>query len=239
MLKKLLLFLLGVLALGVLVLGYYGFVPGVSAIFGSNKARDLGAVSSSEAFKSYQAKTGTTFATLPATDSPEKSISFSGSVNTNVSLTAEEIVSIPTNAPWKYFPVMNPQMRFNPDGSTELSGVIQTEKVADYLRAHKLNSAAIDPYLSKLSALGTDVAVYAKGVSSWSNNQMTLETQAIEVGRYSIKRETIDKYNKQIETGIEILVSSVPNLSISSMSVRDGKLVARGTFPKTVSVAAE
>ena len=59
-----------VLALiAVLVAGWFGMVPGVSAVLGATKVRDLGVRYTAADFTSYQEKTGITFkdfATAPA-----------------------------------------------------------------------------------------------------------------------------------------------------------------------------
>ena len=60
----------------VLVLGYLGFVPGVSNIFGSNKPRDLGVTYTAADYASAHARNGTTHTVLPAGSVPN--IIFSG-----------------------------------------------------------------------------------------------------------------------------------------------------------------
>ena len=72
--KKWLIVVLVLILIPTLVLGYLGFVPGVSAIMGSNRPRDLGVRYTEADLSSLMAKNGIQDVVLPDTEVPRGSI---------------------------------------------------------------------------------------------------------------------------------------------------------------------
>ena len=92
--------------IAVLVLGYLGFVPGVSNIFGSNKPKDMGVTYTTADYASAHARNGTTHSVLPAGSVP--SITFSGSHQVNTVYTQAEINALLNNRQWTNYPLRLP-----------------------------------------------------------------------------------------------------------------------------------
>ncbi len=65
-LKRLLTGLLVSVIIAALILGYFGFVPGLSDVMGANTPRDLGVKATASSLSSAKSKLGVTFNTLPA-----------------------------------------------------------------------------------------------------------------------------------------------------------------------------
>ena len=68
--------ILTVVVVLVLVAGYFGFVPGISNIFGSNKPRDLGVTATLANYSSVTAKDNIQRVDLPADTPPAQSSEF-------------------------------------------------------------------------------------------------------------------------------------------------------------------
>ncbi|MEK7874346.1 MAG: hypothetical protein AAB502_10895, partial [Chloroflexota bacterium] len=63
--KTLLIAVAVLVVVAVLAGGYFGFVPSVSSIFGSNRPRDLGVRYTQADLQSLRGKTGTQYHSLP------------------------------------------------------------------------------------------------------------------------------------------------------------------------------
>jgi hypothetical protein len=86
-------FLIGigaVVLIVVIALGYLGFMPGVSNIFGSNKPKDLGVTFSAADYQSARAKMGTIISDLPNNAAAEASVKFSGQKAINATFTESD-----------------------------------------------------------------------------------------------------------------------------------------------------
>lgn len=113
-----------VLHILVLVAGYLGFVPGISNIFGSNKPVDLGVTYTAAVSDSGMAKGKIQHIEIADTGSPEGSLSFSGQRATNINLTQSEVTALINGHHWINVLLSGVQVRFNPDGTTEISGIL-------------------------------------------------------------------------------------------------------------------
>ncbi len=235
MFKKILIVLALLVAILVLIGGYYGFVPGVSALFGSNKARDLGVAASPEALASFTQKTG-----LTISDSVEatQSIAFAGTKAINTSFTAEEITSFAQSAGWKDFPLDSFQTRYNDDGSIDISGILVPARIEAYMRAHGFDPSPAKPYLEKIAALGINPPVHAVFESSITNDQLTITPKSFELGRYSFSPKDLADNQPLIENTAETLLDAIPGLGIKSLDTQGGKLTVRGTIPASITYAS-
>ena len=126
---------LAVLLVLVLVAGYFGFVPGVSSLFGSDKSRDLGVTYTSADYQSARQKGNIQRVNLPSNTPPEQSLKFSGQHAANINLTDNEVTALINEKSWRYFPVHDAQVRFNADGTGEFSGILELDTLKDYAKA--------------------------------------------------------------------------------------------------------
>lgn len=183
--KSVVSFLLGIIILLVLVTlltaGYLGLVPGLSKIMGSNKPRDLG-VQFSEADKtSGRAKSQIVYDTLPENTPTAQSIQRFGKREVNTEFSSAEITALMNNRPWKYWPYADVQVKFNADGSAEISGILLKDRLAGYGAAIGLPQAAVD-FAQKF--LPANPVFYVKGKAALANNAVSVfEPQDFELGR--------------------------------------------------------
>src|SRR3990172_2039941 len=134
-----------VLALiAVIILALAGYIPGLSNLFGANKPRDLGVTYTGQDFNSVREKSKITWETLPAGTSNSASIQFSGSHSVDTAWSSAEMTALLNNRPWNYWPISNVQMKINSDGTAEMSGIINSEKLRGYATAIGTPGAAVE-----------------------------------------------------------------------------------------------
>jgi hypothetical protein len=165
----------------ILVLGYFGFIPGLSNLFGSNKPRDLKVRYTEEDHQSARAKSKIEYGELPADTAASVSLVRTGSRPVNFEMTSSEATSLMNNRPWKYFPYNDVQVKFNADGSAEVSGMILKDRVPGYGAFIGVPKEALD---FAMKFLPVNPVFYLKMKASLVNNQVAIfEPQAFEIGR--------------------------------------------------------
>lgn len=193
--KVILIILLVIVVAIVLFLGYLGYVPGLSAIFGSNKPRDLG-VSYTEADRSSaRAKSQIEYKELPANTPAEQSLVRSGSRAVTANFSSAEITALMNNRPYKDWPYKDVQMKFNADGTVEVSGRLIKSRVAGYCASIGVSKEVAEKIVQYLPA---DPVYYVKSKAALSNNQVSvLEPSTVEIGRMSIPLNWILSINNR------------------------------------------
>lgn len=161
-----------------------GLIPGLSDILGTNKPRDLG-IKYSEADKtSCRLKTKTEIISLPDASSPVDTIKYVGQKTVNDNFTSAEITAVFNNRPWKYWPYKNVQIKFNSDGSGEISGILIKDKVPGYAAVIGAPQEATD---FAMKFLPNNPVFYVKMKAALTDNKVSLfEPQAFEIGRLSM-----------------------------------------------------
>jgi hypothetical protein len=135
--KKILISITGFLIAGVLlsvsILGYLGFVPGVSALFGSDKPRNLGITyTEADRGKAYE-KNGVIAAALPKTKNIADSIRYEGKKEVSFTMTNAEITALINSSKWEYMPISELQINIHTDGVAEASGILHIDKIVPYI----------------------------------------------------------------------------------------------------------
>lgn len=178
--KILLLIVLVIIGIPVVLLGLTGMVPGVSTLLGANRPRDLGTKYSQADLSSIHAKSQVVYDTLTS-EVPTESRKFSGRREVVADFSAAEISATINNQPWKYWPYRDVQVKFNADGSGEISGVLLKAKVANYAAAIGIPKEAVD---FAVKFLPSDPVFYVKGKAALENNKVSVfEPEKFEVGR--------------------------------------------------------
>lgn len=232
--KILILFIFILIILAIGVLGYFGFVPVLSSLFGSDKPKDLGVKYSKAQYADYVAKAKTEVISTRENLLPENSITYTGKTDVKQSFTQEEISSRLNYAVWKYMPVKNVQLKINVDGSVEFSAIVAYDRLNGFIErvgAGQYSKADVDKGLGYLKLMGRDFPIYAKFKASMNNNQLTENTDVIEVGRFSIPLKSLDADNVIISVSQGIM-SKVPNFYAKSVNFENGKMNFDGTVPE-------
>jgi hypothetical protein len=234
--------LLVLVVLGVLVAGYFGFVPGVSSLFGSDKAVDLGVDSTQSDYQSARAKGDIDRVDLPESTPPGNSAQFIGQHPASFSLSSAEATALVNEKSWLYFPIRDAQIRFNPDGSAEFSGILELEKLPDFVAALGVSEADFNEVVGRIenfSLLQKNLPFYIKGTGSVTNGNIVYHTDEIKVGRVNIPVDGINEKRGQVISNVEDVIARIPGFSVNNFSISGGQMHFDGTLPDSVRRAVE
>ena len=168
----------------ILVLGYFGFVPGLSSFFGSDKPRDLKIVYTDADMKSALVKNKVEYETLPVNTPDEESIKREGTQNINAEFTSSEMTALMNKVAWKNWPYQNVQVKFNGDGTGEISTRLLKNKLPGYFAYMGVPRQVLD---FAIKFLPLDPVIYLKGKVALTNNKMTtFDVQQFEIGRVQL-----------------------------------------------------
>jgi len=186
---------IAIVVLIVLVLGWFGFIPGLSTLLGANKPIDLGVKYTQEDFNKAHAQSAVTYEQIAGDPAASASLSFAGSHEVNNSWTSAEMTALLNDRPWKNWPVKNVQLRINPDNTVEMSGVYNEKKLEGYAAAIGTPQVVID----KLYIMPAEAAFYAKGTAALSNNQVSkLDFTSVKLNRMPIPTGILLSLNNAI-----------------------------------------
>ena len=232
----LILILLGLIAV-ILVLGYLGFFPGVSALFGSNRPRDLGVKYTQADYVSYQQQAGSQTVTLTGAPEVGKSLQFSGQKDLTASFSEAEVSARISHSLWRYMPFTNFQIRFPGQNTIEFSGILATDRLSGFISevgGMDISQADIDKGLNYLKIFSKNTPVYAKAEVKVQDNKVNIQMQKLEIGRIPIPLESWDASSSFTDAAQEI-IDKVPGLDAKSVTFWDGKMSFTGTVPTQIS----
>jgi hypothetical protein len=179
--KILLVIIILIILTPILFLGFMGLVPGLSTILGATSPRDLGIKYTQEDLKTIRSKSNVEYKVLPDSSTPSQTRQFAGKKDVAGEFTSAEITATMNNQPWKYWPYRNIQVKFNGDGSGEISGVFIKSKLSGYGSIIGAPKEAID-FATKF--LPNDPVFYVKMKATLENNKIAVfEPQSFEIGR--------------------------------------------------------
>lgn len=228
-LKNLIFVIIVLVVILLLVGGYFGLVPGVSSLFGSDKARDLGVVATTD----LSAVANTKLAVQRVGDAKvAEKIVYSGSHPVNISLSPEEISSLVTKGEWRYNPIADDfQVKINADGSTEVSGLLDRARLDGYLTTNGFKEVLT--YTSKFNFLPAKVPFYLNGSLKIVNNKVDMNLTSAEVGRTPLPTDS--GAVGAVERFVERRMSAVSGLSVTSLDFTGAKMNFKGTFPSKMT----
>lgn len=231
---KVLKFFLGLLLMVILMalgaLWYFGAVPGLS------KPMDLGAKNDPKLFadfnKAHGMKDQTPGGVVPAGRMAE----FSGQTELDVNLSSDEITSI--LAAWRKrspsLPVKDVQVRFNSDGTGEISGVLEIKTAVNIAKQLGYNDSDIEEGKKYVQYVPGDVIFYAKGTGGMTDNKMFLNPETFKVGRITVPQSITSKVVPVVNNMIEKRINQVGTIHVKSIDFSKGSLHFSGTVPDTV-----
>lgn len=207
--KFILIFILLVVSVPVIFLGYLGFIPVLSTVLGTDAPRDLGIRFTDADLVSIRGKSRVKYTVLPDNPNPSLTRGFLGSRAVTSDFSSSEITSTLNNQPWKYWPYQNLQVKFNKDGSTEVTGTLVKSKVPGYASAIGIPREAADFAMKYLPA---DPVFYIKGRGALSENKVSLfSPEKFEIGRLPMPLDLILAMNPAV------IPSRVYALDVSGM----------------------
>lgn len=220
-----------IIATPILLGGYLGLIPGVSAIFGSDKPRDLGIKTNPEILRTANSKTKTEIANLPANTSIDQSLRYEGSHPIDTTFSSEEITAMVNNSRWKYNPLSQVQVKINPDGSGEASGYIDFNAALQYATSFGVSTDDIDMALKKYPIPRTKFPFYIKATGSVTHNQLTAQVQKLELARIPVPSGIVGEYLSEALNFVEDKYLNSPSLSVTKLENQSGKIYFQGSVP--------
>jgi hypothetical protein len=233
--------IIAVVVLLVLVAGYFGFVPGLSNIMGSNKPVNLGTSYTAADYRSAAAKTGTQFLDNTDTVNYNKSQKTFGPARAvTADFTASEITAALNDKPHPAdFPVKDWQVRYNPDGTAEISAVVLLDNASSYAASHGVSNDAIQQVLDAVKKFGViekEIPIYLKGSFIVVNGVLDFDATSVKIGRLPVSADTLNSNKASILDFRDTHKNDIPGFSCKNASIINGKLHFEGTFPSTVAL---
>lgn len=202
--------IMGIILIGVLVLAYLGFVPVLSDLMGTNKPKNLGVSYSETNYASGLDKVPGAIVLNPEYLCATCAYTSSGSVPVNTSFTESEFTAMINKRNSKVGPLRDAQFKFNADGTVEASGLL------------------IDPRITG--------PVYVKGkIDFASGRNATLKLDTAQIGNITLPADQAKIAEQIANDTIQKTFAQNPGLSITSITIEEGKVNFNGTLPKEVS----
>lgn len=223
--------LIGIVVLIILVLGYFGFVPGLSNVLGANKPKDLGVKYTEADLKAGREMTGVSLETLASTTESDKSLEFSGSKSISGTYTNEIITAMINGAQYKYYPITNAQVKISDDGTIETSGNFNINKAVAWSNTLGGDKSLGEKAQSYMGKVLSNPSFYLKGKMSVVNNQISLNIESAKISRFNAPKSIIDKYQGQLADFVEERIANIPEMKINSAKFEGGKMVLDGSYP--------
>lgn len=249
--KKFFFFILILLLILAGIGGYFGLIPGVSALFGSDKPRNLGVN-----YTEIDLSSGRTKAPIIYETTTNGAVwQTSGSIPIDTEITSQELTAIMNNKKGAYYPYKNVQVKFNADGSGEISATLIKSRLPLYGSTFDAPKIAVD---FAMKVLPDNPVVYLKGKATLVDNKVGLfEPQRFEIGRiplpvgmflslapklipeaYALDVSQFSELSK-IENKRALIIdfinsrlSAIPGFYAKSAKMTENKLLFEGTLPE-------
>ena len=222
--------ILAVIVILVGVVGYLGFMPGVSNLFGSNKAKDLGVTFTAADLASAKAKIGRAVTDLPSNLEGINSIKFSGSNAIKAAFTSAEMTALFNDKQYKYFPLKDVQIKFNADGTTEMAAKLIKSRIEGLTQALGIAADDVKTITDYVKFVPTDPAIYVKGKLSVVNGKISQAVSSFTVGKLDFTKQVQDNASS-ISSWFQDHILTIPGTTVKSLSVAAVKLSFDGSLP--------
>jgi hypothetical protein len=215
------------------VVGYMGFMPGISDMLGTNKPKDLGVTFTPADLKSFQAKHTVIVEPYTPTAS-NNSVLFSGLHAVNAAFTSAELTAAAAvkNA---FYPLTNVQVKITND-IMEVSGKIMTGRIGDYAKFLGIPQDRISAVTGIVNKFPANPAAYIKGKFEMVNNKITkFDIQEATIGKLSVVGQIMDNANGVRSAIEEAIGYQKSKLDVTSLKLEGGLLKFVGKLSDKIS----
>lgn len=223
---------------GVLVLGYFGIIPMPGDFFNVTKPKDLGITYSEEDFISFQERTGAEILSYDlATEELQKtnsSLIFTEPKPYDLTFSNREITARINYAKWSAMPAKNVQVKFSNDGILEASGNLITDNLINFASVAGYggySSEEAEKGLNWIEKLGENPSFYIKAKVDITNNELTLDTQSIQINRISLPS---GQANSALTVATETIIKSVTGLDAEKLTISENAYNFKGNAPSVI-----
>jgi nitrate reductase NapE component len=233
--------ILSIFILVILVIGWFGFIPGLSDLMGANKPRDLGVKYTTADYESYKKKAAASFLDISSAPdkpgAPGEKLLFEGPVTTdNLQLTQEEITATVNEIGWVWMPISNAQIRIS-QNTVEVSGNLNLKymnEFVDFIGGVGYSKSDVATAVSWAQKFTSHPPIYLKASASVQDDQLSLDVKDISVGRLGVP---VDIAEKVLFNGTSNAIYKTDNLEARSATLEnDGQLKFSGIYPSIVYV---
>lgn len=217
----------------VLILGYLGFVPGLSNLFGSNQPTDLGVTYTASDAETMSEKMQTEFVALAPGSSIEESFVFEGEVETNTVFSAAELASLWENRQWVHDPFEQMQVKFNDGGEVEASGKINKDNIMIAAKRFGLeHMLSDDEVMAQIDKIPGKPAFYLRFKGTVTDNNADIDVSEIKVGKLSLPAEDAGGVLEEIANTV---MAEIDGMNINSITFDSEGMHYEGTTPEKIS----
>lgn len=232
--KKFLIFLGSVfLLIIILVIGallYTGVVPGLA------KPIDLGAKNDPAWVETFNSAHGMKNEIPGGVLPVGRFVEFSGQTNLDTTFSANEITSILAN--WKAtshnLPIRDVQVRFNSDGTGEISGILEIKTAVSIAKNLGYRDDEIETGKKYIKYAFGDIPFYVKGTGGVTNNQVFLNPTNFMIGKVSVPQSITTQAADVVSDAIEKRINQIGGINVQTVDFSKGSLHFVGTVPDTV-----
>jgi hypothetical protein len=221
--KKLMTGIIVLVIIGLAVLfaaGYFlGNVPIISGLLGTNKSVELGVTISADV-----AQTGLKNMKMPTSIQDLQAIAANpqSAKTVKATLSQEEVSSLLALGDIPDFPLKLTQVRFNPDGTAESSGVLDTAVLKTFLKNNGIGKDVIDQINSYMKVDGK-VNYYTKGTCKIENNRVSLDITSLQIGKVEVPGNVISQNSGAVSGFVsQSLVSN--GFNVRKLTTGNGKV---------------
>lgn len=216
-------FFLGLLVMLLIIVGalaYIGVVPFLSPLI--TKPRDLGVKTDKALVTAFEKKYGYDDG--------------SGKVKLNATLSSEEITSV--FAVWEdrdqYFPLKNVQVKFNPDGTGEASGILKLSTAVSLAKNLGYTDSDIDKGKKYVQYVAGDLPFYVKGTGGMVNNTLSMNPSELVIGRVNVPENIVTPLKSAVADMVNRRIKQIGGADIKEASFATGAFHLIGTVPSTI-----
>ena len=220
--KKILLFLLGII---VLIGGSVWYLL---------QPKNLGISYTPSDLASIYKKVGVSFEPLPAGTPPGKSLIVSGSHPVDQIFSSAELTAAADTRSdqYAYFPFRHVQIKVNTDGSVEGSATVNYSDAVRYLVALGVSSEDIAEGAKKFNIPNANLPVYLKVAGSITGNTSRITVQQAQIARINIPENLVTQYGPALNGLIDSIIKArQPSITIQKLDVEKGNVHFVGSAP--------
>jgi hypothetical protein len=199
--------------------------------------KDLGVGYTKADLDSVNGKLGIQYNTLAKGGSPADSLNLSGKKEIKTEFTQQELTALMAQHEdnWKYYPVRNTQIKFNRDGTIEVSGKLEAGKFEEYADATNMPEKYRNFIGEYVGMVPIAPAFYVKTQVGVENGEASGDVKEAKIGAFNLPPEWFDN-NNDFATGMVEDRIQKAGLDIKSASFENGRLNFDGSIPEVVGM---
>jgi hypothetical protein len=220
-------------------MGYLGFVPGISHLFGSDRPVTLGVIYSHADYDSFVRLAQTKIIISGDKGLPRSNLKFSGQIKLNQAFSQGEVSARINYSLWKYMPISDFQIRFLENDYLEFSGNLKTDRLDGFIKSFTTPDFTGNPInncLKILELIPNSIPIYIKAAVSYRDNVVLIKTAKVVIGKVNFPLDQID-FDAFINEVTEKIVDKIPGFYVDSVNFSGGRMNFVGLVPAEETIA--